>query len=213
VRALVCLFFTLSVTAQEPARQGFVRGVLLQADSSGDSGDFSLRTPVTNQVLRFTFDSHTYVESEKRRISMAALRKGDSIEVVSDEVAGDSLRYARTVHVVTNEPPPRPPAPSGLMRRRYNSPVDILAPRGSLTFTGVIARLSPDRLILRTRRDGQKTFVRRADTYYLADGIVVEAAALQTNTRVFVRAGRSFDDELEVYQVIWGEILEPGRIQ
>ena len=36
---------------------------------------------------------------------------------------------------------------------------------------------------------------------------------LKPNTRVFVRAGRNLDDDLEVYQVIWGEILEPNRIQ
>jgi hypothetical protein len=29
------------------------------------------------------------------------------------------------------------------------------------------------------------------------------------NTRVFVRAGKSFDNEVEAYQVVWGEILQP----
>lgn len=212
MRALICVLFTLSLTAQEPAHPGFVRGVLLDTDTSGDSGDFSMRVTATNQVLHFTYDSRTYIESEKRRVSFTVFRKGDAIEVVSDQLAGGSLRYARTIHMVGNEPPPRPPAPPGMLRRS-RSAVDSIVPRGNLTFTGVIARLSSDRLILRTRRDGEKTFVLRADTYYFEDGMLVEAATLRPNTRVFVRAGRSFDNELEIYQVIWGEILEPGRVQ
>jgi hypothetical protein len=31
------------------------------------------------------------------------------------------------------------------------------------------------------------------------------------NARVFVRAGRNLDDNIEAYQVMWGDILRPGR--
>ena len=49
----------------------------------------------------------------------------------------------------------------------------------------------------------------RQDTRYLRDGEVVDANDLQPNMRVFVRAGRTFYNELEAYQVIWGRILMP----
>ena len=39
----------------------------------------------------------------------------------------------------------------------------------------------------------------------------VEAAQLQPNMRVFVRAGRNLYEQVEAYQVIWGGILVPGR--
>jgi hypothetical protein len=43
----------------------------------------------------------------------------------------------------------------------------------------------------------------------LDGGEVVDAAALKPNTRVFVQAGKTFYDQVEAYQVVWGEILGP----
>jgi hypothetical protein len=37
----------------------------------------------------------------------------------------------------------------------------------------------------------------------------VEAAELKPNMRVFVKAGRTLYNEIEAYQVIWGQILMP----
>jgi len=87
--------------------------------------------------------------------------------------------------------------------------IDLLAPRGNLTFSGVIARLAADRLVLHTRLDGEKTILLRDDTRYLDNGTDVDAADLKANTRVFVRAGKNLEDQVEAYQVIWGAILEP----
>jgi len=39
----------------------------------------------------------------------------------------------------------------------------------------------------------------------------VEAADLKPNTRVFVRAGKNLGDQIEAYQIIWGEILHPTQ--
>jgi len=212
VRFWAGLLSTIVLFAQEKPHPGFVRGLLVEWDT-GSSGDISVRAAGSNQIFRFMFDSRTYIEREQHRTTMAALRQGDYIEIVSDQVPNASLRYARTIHALIDAPlPPRPAAPTG-MYRRTRSAIDIIAPRGNLTFTGIIARLSDGSLVLRTRQDGEKTFVRRADTYYFEDGIAVEPSALKPNTRVFVRAGHNLDDDLEVYQVIWGEILEPNRIQ
>ena len=36
------------------------------------------------------------------------------------------------------------------------------------------------------------------------------SASLHPNMRVFIRAGKNLDDEIEAYQVVWGEILTPN---
>jgi hypothetical protein len=38
---------------------------------------------------------------------------------------------------------------------------------------------------------------------------VVDAADLKPTTRVFVRAGKNLDEQVEAYQIIWGDIMEP----
>ena len=196
--------------AQEPAFNGVARGVLLESDAPAATGEFSIRMQGTNQVYRFSFDSKTYVEREQNRIAMSGLHKGDSVEVVSDRDATIGVHYARTVHVVETRSAPRAPMSNG-RSRLYRSPVEFIVPRGNLTYSGLIAKLNADRLVLRTRLDGEKMIVLRRDTRYLDSGSIVEASDLQPNTRVFIRAGRNLDDEIEAYQIIWGEILKPTR--
>jgi len=79
---------------------------------------------------------------------------------------------------------------------------------GNLTYSGVVFRITPERLVLHTREDGELALELRRDTRFLSDGEIVEPAALKPNVRVFVRAGKDLYGRLEVYQVIWGKILE-----
>jgi len=81
---------------------------------------------------------------------------------------------------------------------------------GNLTFAGVVSRLNSQRLILHTRA-GEETILIRQDTLYVDNGGTVNAADLQPNMRVFVRAGKNLYEQVEAYQVIWGSILEPKR--
>jgi hypothetical protein len=196
--------------AQQPVFSGVVRGVMLECDPPAASGEFSVRAGGTNQVYRFTFDAKTYVEREDRRVSMAGVDKGDTIEVVSDRDEHAAIHYARTVHVIDVRPAPRHLASAG-RNRMYRNPIDLMAPRGDLTFSGVIARLAADRLVLHTRLAGEKTILLRRDTRFVDSGELVEAADLKPNTRVFIRAGKNLDDQVEAYQIIWGEILEPSH--
>jgi hypothetical protein len=183
-----------------------VRGVLLERDTQTASGEFSVRT-ADNQVLRYQFDRKTYVEREHDLIDVPRLKPGEKVEVVSDAVPGLSLRYARTVHVLDDAPPPRP-ATLGRYRA-YRPSDDRNLPTGNLTYSGVVFRISSERLMLHTRTGGEQAIQLRKDTRYLQNGEIVEADKLALNTRVFIRAGKDVYDQVEAYQVIWGSILDP----
>jgi hypothetical protein len=90
-------------------------------------------------------------------------------------------------------------------------PTLSIAPRGSLTFTGVVLRMDDDGMVLRTRVDGEKWILVRRDTRFREDGLRVEPSSLHSTTRVFVRAGKNLDGEIEAYEIVWGEILTPAR--
>jgi hypothetical protein len=166
-----------------------------------------LRTP-ENKVYRFEFDSKTYFERDKRRVNAARLRSGDALEIVSDRGEAPALRYARIVHVLDEAPQVRF-SPYLERLRQYRSATEHIVPRGSLTFSGIVSRIEGGAVILRTRTDGEKTILLRPDTRFLHRGAVVDSSALAQTMRVFVRAGRNLDDEIEAYQVVWGEILNP----
>jgi hypothetical protein len=202
-----------SLRAQVPLFPGVIRGVFIECDGPGPSGEFRLRAQGTDQEYRFSFDAKTYVEREKRQISIASVRKGDTIEVVSDRDEHVAVHYARTVHVMEARPAPRPAASAGRTRINRSNPLDFLAPRGNQTFAGVVTKVTVDRLVLRTRLAGEKTILLRADTRYVDGGTLVEAAELKPSTRVFVRAGENLDDQIEAYQIVWGDILEPTQTQ
>jgi hypothetical protein len=195
--------------AQEPAPVGIVRGDLLERQVSEDGGEFLVRT-VSNRVFRFAFDGKTYIEREKQRITPDVLKEGETLEIVSDQMPGLALRYARTVHVVEPTRPPRPSWSAGRLRA-YRSPIERLVPRGDQNLSGLISRVNESRLVLRTRSSGNKLIFLRPDTAFLENGLQVESVSLKPNIRVFVRAGKNLDNELEAFQVIWGDILQPNQ--
>jgi hypothetical protein len=215
MRALpLLLLFPLIGVSQSIAPPPLLRGVLLECDAQVGAGEFSLRA-ADNHVFRYQFDRKTYVERESRSIDIARLNPGDTVEVVSDATPGSLLRYARTIHVV--EEPPRPAQSLGRVRMprpgaaatssTLPSAVERLSSASTLSFSGVIFRLSPDRLVLHLRTGDDQTILLRKDTRFLQDGEVVEFADLRPNMRVFVRAGKDLYQQTEAYQVIWGVIL------
>jgi hypothetical protein len=192
--------------AETPQAPPIVRGVLLERDQQGPSGEFSLRV-ADNQVFRFQFDRKTYVERESQMIDVGRLKPGEKVEVVSDQLAGSVLRYARTVHVILPQLPPRP-LTQGRLRAPRDS-ADRAIRTGNLTYSGVVYRLTTERLVLHMRAGSDQTILLRQDTRYLEDGGIVDSASLKPNMRVFVRAGKDLYDQVEAYQVIWGKILDP----
>lgn len=207
------LFAVLPVllAAQNIAPPGVLRGVLLERDPQTAAGQFAVRAG-DNQVFRFLFDAQSYVERDQQPIEVARLQPGELVEVVSDEKAGSLLRYARTVHVMPAPAPPRPLSQGRV--RAYRSSADRLVaeraiPAGAIAFSGVVFRLNTDHVVLHTREKGDQTILLRQDTRYLENGDLVSSSQLQPNMRVFVRAGRTLYNEIEAYQVIWGQILQP----
>ena len=201
--ALLAATLPAQPVATSPA---FLRGVLLERDPQTATGEFSVRGE-NSQVHRYRFDRKTYVERDSQMIDVARLRPGEKIEVISDTIPGYALRYARTVHVVEDAPPVR----AARVPPRVRSLRDFaerIAPAGDLNYSGVVSAVSPSRLVLHTRA-GDQSLSLRADTRYMQDGELVEAAALRPNMRVFVRAGKDLYGELEAYQVVWGRILDP----
>ena len=202
------LFLAIPLAAQQQAPIGLVRGTLLECGAKGASGELTVRTE-NNQVFRFAFDGQTYFERDQEHVPATRLEKGEWLEIVADKSPGSLVRYARTVHVI-ERPAPLHSARPAARWRAYRGDLDPLFARGDMTFSGVVRRLNDDRLVLHTRADGDKTILLRQDTRYLSGGSQVDAAALQPNTRVFIRAGKNLDNHIEAYQVVWGEILEPG---
>jgi hypothetical protein len=204
VRALWVLLLGTALIAQTLENAALVRGVVLECDSK-PAGELSIRT-TDNQVLRYQFDRKTYAEREERLIEPSRVAPGEQVEIVSDRTPGSLLRYARTIHVIEPKAPPRPLSQGRL--RAYNPKADNVR-TGNLTYSGVVFRLNPSRVMIHTRDAGDLAILLRNDTRYLENGDVVEAADLKPNTRVFVRAGKDVYNEIEAYQVIWGSILEP----
>jgi hypothetical protein len=196
----------LSTAAEEIAPIGIVRGALIECDAT----QLAVRT-ADNHTYRFVIDSKTFIERDSFRISCSKIDKAEALEIVSDRSGEPGMRYARLITVVNPEIRARRRA---LMAARapllYEDPTLSIAPRGSLTFTGVVLRVDDDGLVLRTRVDGEKWILVRRDTRYREDGLRVEPSSLHSSTRVFVRAGTNLDGLIEAYEIVWGEILTPA---
>jgi len=221
LRALALCFLAAVISAaQTPvssAGRALVYGVLIERDTMAANGQFAVRL-ATNEVLRYRFDAKTYVVRNDSLIDVARILPGEKVEVLSDIVPGSPLRYARDVHVLSAAPaqvPAAMPIPSAatalnvpVSRQPYSAFDDTFIYTGDLTFSGVVARITADRLVLHTR-SGEQALEVRNDTRFLNDGAVAVAADLKPNTRVFVKAGKGLYGQVEAYQIIWGDILAP----
>jgi hypothetical protein len=199
--------------APQPAA-ALIRGVLLERDVQTSEGEFSVRL-ADNRVFRYRFDRKTYVERENNLIDVARLHPGEKVEVVSDAIPGFVLRYARTIHVIEDPQSPRltgttqGPTTQGRYRAyRSMEERERTLPTGNLTYAGIVSRITPDRLVLRTREGEQTLFVGK-ETRFVQDGALVAADTLKLNMRVFIRAGKDLYDQVQAYQIIWGSILAP----
>lgn len=194
--------------AQDNGLLSVLRGDLIDWTNAAH-GDFSIRT-ADSSVQRCRFDEQTYLEREKQKVAAARINTGQQVEVIVDRNPGGLACYARAVRV-TREDDGRAAAMLRLQAlRTTRSPMlDSIFPRGNLTFAAVVLSIGNETMLVRTRNEGQKAIHLRADTKFLDEGRAANSAALQPNMRVFIRAGKNLDNEIEAYQVVWGEILTP----
>jgi hypothetical protein len=155
-----------------------------------------------------SYDDKTYMERDSRRIAIANAEKGDRLEIVSDYKRDSMVCYARLVHVL--DPQHAYVVPGVRPRSKASkSPTEPFGPRGNMTFSGLVMAVKSNVLTLKSRTGDYETIHLRPDTRYSTDGQTAQASNLRINTLVFVRCGRNLEDEVEAYQVVWGEILKP----
>ena len=192
--------------AQENAPPGLHRGEFLSWTGTARSGQFIFQSG-GNRIYSCGYDDKTYIERENRRITIASAEKGDHLEIVSDHKQDATVCYARLVHVLDQRssggPGVRPRA------KASTRPVEPFGPRGNMTFSGLVMRVTSNLLTLKSRAGAYQTIHLRPDTRYSTEGQIAEAKNIPVNTVVFVRCGKNLDDEVEAFQVVWGEILQP----
>lgn len=210
--ALLLLVFALCLLGGGPLTPGLIRGDLIATEGTALAGTLSVRDD-ENRVTRCAYDAKTYVEIEKNLATAGQLRVGDRLEVLTDREPGSAACYIRSIHSTISPAVPRPRRPrldtSGQpLSAGSLYVIENIYPRGNLTFSGVVVQLNPERLVLHTR-SAEETIFLRSDTRYVASGLPVQPGDLRVNRRVFIRAGRNLDNEIEAFQVVWGDILQP----
>jgi hypothetical protein len=200
---------TCAAWGQENAPAGFLKGDFVSWTGTPRGGEFLFES-VGNRIYSCGYDDKTYIERESRRIAFASAEKGDRLEIVSDNKRDSIICYARLVHVL--EPLRNAGIPGVRPRPKTSSrPLELFGPRGNMTFSGLVMRVASNVLTLKSRSGVYQTIHLRPDTRYSTEGQTAEASNLRVNTLVFVRGGRNVDDEVEAYQVVWGEILRPNE--
>lgn len=187
--------------AQAPVR--LLRGEVTAYAYEGGMGEISVRD-VLYRVHKCAVTNATWVEMNTKQITPADVRLMMTAEVVADTRAGAGQCTALTIYL-------REPLPPWPTVRPVHGPafLDNLWPRGNMIFTGTVRSLEDGLLIVRTRKGEEQRMRVRNDTVFSTGGRVVKPVDLAPQQRVQVRAGRGYDGRMEVYQVTWGEILQP----
>jgi hypothetical protein len=206
MRLAMVLIAAGALGAQTRMPVGIVRGDVVSLQGSATSGELRIKTP-DDTTYACLYDVRTYFERDLHRIGISGLKPGEPVEVVADRTPGTSNCYARTVHVVDTHAQKLAPGARPRLRSS-SSPTEAWAPRGNMNISGLVVQRAPYTLTLKTRT-GTETLLLRPDTRYVGSGLRVAADSLHINQRVFIRAGRNLEGDVEAYQVMWGEITTP----
>jgi hypothetical protein len=198
---------TAGAWTQENAPAGLLKGDFLSWTGTPRGGQFIFQS-AGNRIYSCTYDDKTFIERESRLITIAGAEKGDRLEIVSDYRMNSIVCYARLVHILQLQ---RTYAVPGVRPRPNLSTrtVEPFGPRGNMTLSGLVMGVKSSVLTLKSRAGDYEAIHLRPDTRYSTEGQTADASNLRVNTLVFVRCGRNLEDQVEAYQVIWGEILKP----
>lgn len=206
MRFAMVVIAAAALSAQTRMPVGIVRGDVVSLQGSATSGELKIKAP-DDSVYACLYDGRTYFERDLHRIAYAGLKAGEPVEVVADRTPGTSSCYARTVHVVDTHAQRLAPGARPRLRS-MPSPTEAWAPRGDLLYSGFVVQRAKYTLTLKTRT-GNETLLLRPDTRCVGAGLRVAVDSLQVNQRVFIRAGRNLDGDVEAYSIMWGEITAP----
>lgn len=200
MRCAVILCAAIAAGAEMPS--GYFRGPMAGWEGSVTKGELRARS-TTGEIFTCGFDAKTYMEFEKRRVTIDKLREGDPLEVLAYRRAGETACYVLSLTVVIPQPKARP------NRRIDMSPSkEARAPlvrHGAVNASGVVVRVDAGSLVLRTR-DGEEVFLLRRDTRYFGNGLKMEQADIHVNQRLAVEAGRNSEGKMEAFQLTWGDL-------
>ena len=194
------LWSALASAADMP--YGVFRGSMAGFDGTKALGVLHARS-AAGEIVTCGFDTKSYLELEKHRVTVDKLLEGDALEVVSYRRPKDGTCYILTLTVVL---PPKPVRPT--RRLDMSPPKQAKAPlvrRPSQTVAGVIVRVTDSSVTVRTREDEQ-TFQLRRETRFIGNGLRVERADLPVNQHVSVEAALGPDGVKEALQLTWGTL-------
>ncbi len=204
ISPILALMGAAAVWGQPKPPLGILRGELSSWTGSWDGGALQLKLD-SGIDYECQFNSRTFFDRDRARISVGRLRPGDFLEIVSDRTTASSVCFARMVKVVATLQGEQP------VWGQVTRATEHFAPRGSLIYSGIVVEHAGDGFLLRTRA-GQRVAIRiRSDTRFVQNGLPSGRDILSVNGVVFVRAGIGLGEEVEAYQVVAGEILQPGK--
>jgi hypothetical protein len=182
-----------------------VRGVFQDWIGAEENGTFRFHT-ADLQEYQCRFTSKTYFEQDHRRTYVTGIAKGQNLEILSERTAEPPRCRALIVRVVADLKQ-YPSRPHSHAHSAY-SPTESFAPRGNLLFTGIVLRVDESSMVLRLRSGARQLIQLRQDTRYAGSGVLDEKKALPVGRPVQVRAGRTFEGDVEAFTIMWGEILK-----
>ena len=199
-RHLLGCFVAAAAAFAESMPYGYFQGTMVRFEGTSAEGLLTARA-ADGAAVDCGYDSKSYIELSKQRITPAKLRAGDRLEILVDRSGRGRTCYIRTLHVL-----PQHVANPSRPTKAPRPPSRLLTPVATVTFSGIVLRKSNGSLEVRGR-DREETLFLRRDTRFVGNGAPVDLADLNLNQRAFVEAGRNLDGALEAYQITWGEIL------
>ncbi len=201
-RVLILLGAAVGPTFAVEMPTGFFRGSMVRWEGTASSGTVTAQN--AGGVFNCHFDKKSWLEIEKRHVTIDKFREGDPVEILADRHPGETTCYILTLEVLTPPPPPKRPKPTSTAARSTTSRPAAIR-HGQDNFAGVVTKLSENTVSIRTR-EGEQTFHLRPDTRYVGNGLRMERSDVAVNTRLSVEASRNHDDEWEAFQLTWGSI-------